>query len=70
MGDTHTDTRTDGRYTEMGSGAMIYILVSFIKTGSGIKKLMGGGDTQMNRQDGLLFFQSKESRLKTPYRIS
>jgi hypothetical protein len=33
------------KYTvEMGSGAMIYIL-SFIKIGSGIQKLMGGGDT-------------------------
>jgi hypothetical protein len=27
---------------EMGSGAMIYI-ISFIKIGSGIQKLMGGG---------------------------
>jgi hypothetical protein len=30
---------------EMGSGAMIYV-PSFIKIGSGIQKLMGGGDTQ------------------------
>jgi hypothetical protein len=33
---------------------------SFIKIGSGIQKLMGGGDTQTHRQDGddinLLFF--------------
>jgi hypothetical protein len=29
----------------MGSGAMIYV-PSFIKAGSGIQKLMGGGDTQ------------------------
>jgi hypothetical protein len=59
--------------TEMGSGAMIY-MPSLIKIGSGIKKLMGGGnthtDTQMHRQDGesisqLSFvFQNKESRLK------
>jgi hypothetical protein len=28
---------------EMGSGAMTYI-PSFIKTGSGIQKLMGGGE--------------------------
>jgi hypothetical protein len=32
---------------EMGSGAMIYI-ARFIKTGSGIQKLMGG-DTQTAR---------------------
>jgi hypothetical protein len=33
---------------EMGSGAMIYI-PSFIKTGSGIQKLMGGGgDSQIH----------------------
>jgi hypothetical protein len=57
------------KYTvEMGSGALIYIQ-HFIKTGSGIKKLMGGGDTQTHRQQGdliclLLFFQNKESRLK------
>jgi hypothetical protein len=39
------------RYTvEMGSGAMKYI-PSFIKTGSGIQKLiMGGGDIQTQRQ--------------------
>jgi hypothetical protein len=30
---------------EMGSGAMIYIS-SFIKIGSGIQTLMGGGDSQ------------------------
>jgi hypothetical protein len=30
---------------EMGSGAMIYI-PNFIKTGSGIQTLIGGGDTQ------------------------
>jgi hypothetical protein len=34
---------------EMGSGAMIYIL-SFIKIGSGIQKLMG--DTQTHRHHG------------------
>jgi hypothetical protein len=34
---------------EMGSGAMIYIQ-SFIKTGSGIQKLMGGGGRRMHMQ--------------------
>jgi hypothetical protein len=29
----------------MGSGAVIYV-PSFIKIGSGVQKLMGGGDTQ------------------------
>jgi hypothetical protein len=33
---------------EMGSGAMVYI-PSFIKTGSGIQKLIGG-DTQAQKQ--------------------
>jgi hypothetical protein len=47
---------------------MIYIL-SFIKIGSGIRKLMGGGDYR-HTQEGdlitllLLFLQNKESRLK------
>jgi hypothetical protein len=37
---------------EMGSVAMIYI-PSFIKSGSGIQKLIGGGgDTQRYMQDG------------------
>jgi hypothetical protein len=45
---------------EMGSGATIYI-PSFIKIGSGIKKLIKG-DTQTHRQHGdlislLLFFK-------------
>jgi hypothetical protein len=31
---------------EMGSDAMMYI-PSFIKIGSGIKKVLGGGDTQI-----------------------
>jgi hypothetical protein len=48
----------------MGSGAMIYV-PSFIKIGSGIHKLMGGGGRY--RQNGhlislLLFFESKKSR--------
>jgi hypothetical protein len=55
----------------MGSGAMIYIYIytlSFIKIGSGIHKLRGGGVA--GTQDGgrislLLFFQIKESRLIT-----
>jgi hypothetical protein len=41
---------------EMGSGAMIYIL-SFIKIGSGIQKLMGGRDSQTHRQHGDLISQ-------------
>jgi hypothetical protein len=50
---------------EMGFGAMIYIR-SFIKIYSGIQKMMGG----IHRQHGdrinlLLFFQNKDSRLKT-----
>jgi hypothetical protein len=53
---------------EMGSGAAI-CTPSFIKTGSGIRKLIGG-DPQTHRQHDdiislLLFFQNKESRLKT-----
>jgi hypothetical protein len=52
----------------MGSGAMIYI-PSFAKIGSGIQKLIGGGDSQTYRQHGdrislLSFFQNKESRVK------
>jgi hypothetical protein len=44
----------------MGSGNMIYIL-SFIKVGSGIQKLIFGADSQTQRQHGdcislLLFF--------------
>jgi hypothetical protein len=48
---------------------MIYV-PSFIKTGSEIRKLMGGyTDTQTCRKDAdrislLLFFQNMESRLK------
>jgi hypothetical protein len=51
----------------MGSGVIIYI-PSFIKIGSGFQKLMGGGYTyrqQCNLIRILLFFQNKESRLKT-----
>jgi hypothetical protein len=52
---------------EMGSGTMVYI-PSFIKSRSGIQKLIRG-DTQTHRQQGdlislLLFLQNKESRLK------
>jgi hypothetical protein len=58
----HTD-RWEGfmKYVvEMGSGALIYI-PSFIKIGSGIQKLFGGGgDSQTNREQGdlisLLYF--------------
>jgi hypothetical protein len=50
---------------QMGSGAM---MSSFIKTDSGIQKLIRG-DTERHRQHGdlinlLLFFKNKESRLK------
>jgi hypothetical protein len=43
---------------EMGSSAMIYI-TSFIKTGSDIQKLLllGGGDTNVNTQQGDLISQ-------------
>jgi hypothetical protein len=52
---------------EIGSGVIIYV-PSFIKTGSGIQKLLGV-DSQRHRQEGdliglLLFFKKKESRLK------
>jgi hypothetical protein len=59
----------------MGSGAVIYV-PSFIKIGSSVQKLIGGGDTQTHththtqhtQQDDLIsllyFFQNKESRLK------
>jgi hypothetical protein len=67
--DTHTDTDWWEEFmkyaVEMGSGAMIYIL-SFIKIGSGIQKLIGE-DTQTHRQHGdhinlLVFFRNKESK--------
>jgi hypothetical protein len=51
---------------EMGSGAMIHI-PSFIKTGSGNRKLIGGGGDHKQQGDLislLLFFQNKEIRLK------
>jgi hypothetical protein len=52
----------------MGSGTTIYI-PSFIKTGSGIQKVIGE-DIQTHRQHGdptslLLFLLNKEIRLKT-----
>jgi hypothetical protein len=50
----------------MGSGAMTYI-PSFIKTCSGIRKLIGG-DSQTHRQHkdliSLCFFENKENRPK------
>jgi hypothetical protein len=48
---------------DMGSSAMIYI-PSFIKIGSGIQKLIGGG-TQTHRQLGDRRSLLYESRLKT-----
>jgi hypothetical protein len=54
---------------EMGSGAVIYV-PTFIKTGSGIQKVIGKKDSQTQRQHGdrislLLFFQNRERRLKS-----
>jgi hypothetical protein len=43
---------------EMGSGAMIYIQ-SFIKIGSGIQKLMGGGFTDTQTARRAYFYFSK-----------
>jgi hypothetical protein len=50
----------------MGSGAMIYV-PSFIKIGSGVQKLIGGIHTQTATwsHKPTLFFQNKESGLKT-----
>jgi hypothetical protein len=50
---------------EMGSGAMIYVL-SFVKIGSAIHKLIGGyTETEHGDHISLLsFFQNKGSRLK------
>jgi hypothetical protein len=50
----------------MGLGAVIYV-PSFMKTGSGIQKLMGGG-TQTDLISLLLFFQNNEIRLKIDIR--
>jgi hypothetical protein len=52
----------------MGSGAVIYV-PSFIKIGSGIRKLTGGGGGGAHKKQGynknqLLFFKNKEIRLK------
>jgi hypothetical protein len=52
----------------MGSDAVIYV-PSFVKIGSGIHKLIGVTQTHRQQRDVisllyLLFFQSKESRLK------
>jgi hypothetical protein len=52
----------------MGSGAVIYV-PSFIKIGSGVQKLIGGGGGIHRERHGQqrdlvsLFFQNKESRL-------
>jgi hypothetical protein len=51
---------------EMGSGAMIYIPY-FIKTGSGIQKLIEGTHRHSDTPHGdriILFSRNKESRLK------
>jgi hypothetical protein len=54
---------------QVDSGAMIFI-PSFIKIGSRVQKLLGRIPIQTHRQQGdlkslTLFFQNKESRLKT-----
>jgi hypothetical protein len=62
---------------EMGSGAMIYI-PSFIRTGSGIQILGGGGVTHTNtKRKGdlirlLLYFQNEESRqrIESPHQLA
>jgi hypothetical protein len=52
------------KYTvEMGSDAIIYI-PSFIKTGSGIQKLIVGIHRQHGDLISLFFFQNTGSRLK------
>jgi hypothetical protein len=51
---------------EMGSGALICI-ASFIKTGSGIQKLIGGYKDALRAEQSHkphLLFQNNESRLK------
>jgi hypothetical protein len=52
---------------EMDSRAMIYI-PNFIKNGSGVQKLIGGGQTHRQGGDLIslpLFLQNKKSRLQT-----
>jgi hypothetical protein len=53
---------------EMGSGAMIYVL-SFVKIGSGVQKLMGVRDSQTDKMDityaYFQFCQNMENTLKT-----
>jgi hypothetical protein len=52
------------KYTvEMGSGAMMHVS-DFIKIGSGIQKLLWGGDLKRDKSHKRTFsFQNKESRL-------
>jgi hypothetical protein len=58
----------------MDSGVVIYVR-SFIKIGSGIQKLIGGGYTDTHTRTGTwshkptLFFQNKESRLKMKFHL-
>jgi hypothetical protein len=49
---------------EMGSGSLIYISC-LIKTGSGIQKLMGGGNTQTHRRHGNRITLPRNVRKKT-----
>jgi hypothetical protein len=47
---TYIHIQTDGKdAAEMDSGAMILYRPSFVKTGSGIQKLIEGGVTQITR---------------------
>jgi hypothetical protein len=53
---------------EIGSGGMMY-LPSFVKIGSGVKKLMEGihrhtDSMERFHKPALFFFQNKESKLK------
>jgi hypothetical protein len=72
MGHTYRHRLMEGFFNyaiEMVSGAMIYV-PSFITIGSGVQKLMGGGIQTHARtatwsHKPTLFFQNKESRLKT-----
>jgi hypothetical protein len=51
---------------EMGSGAIMYI-ASFIKTGSGIQKLMGKIHRHRQHKPTFILFQNKENRLKKAF---
>jgi hypothetical protein len=48
---------------EMGSGVMIYI-PSFIKIGSGIQKVTGGGYTETQTEDCISLLQGSRLKIK------